>query len=322
MTSYSRLVALGILFPALLWAKPETGESAHYRTVRDRVGEGGQVFVYVDVDGYFTQLGRDLSADIAAAAGDEPTLAVWKQDYAALAAELGLAQLKAVGLGSRQIGPNRFANSIYLHIPEGRRGLLRVFGGEAHAFTTAKLAPADTDLFVESELDIAALYTTAHQLLQRFDPEMAAQFPGAELVDPDKPEGAALAAFLKAKGRLTAVVRLNGTTAFGPGFEFKHDILLALDVCGPQLLGLLRAQYPDLKETKTADGRTIYAYGAEEGAPLRPVVAAEGSSLYFATSAAFLQECLARKEGLPQAPAYKAALAARPVRLAAVVAGR
>ncbi|HOF10868.1 MAG TPA: hypothetical protein PLV33_12820 [Opitutaceae bacterium] len=171
--------ALSLLLPAFLTADPAAGESAHYRTVRDRVGEGGQVFVYVDIDGYFTQLGHDLTTDIAAVAGDEPALAVWKQDYAGLAADLGLTRLKAVGLSSRQLGPDRYANKIYLHIPEGRSGLLRVFGGAAHPFATAKLAPADADLFVESEFDLAALYTTAHQLLQRIAPEMASQFPGA-----------------------------------------------------------------------------------------------------------------------------------------------
>lgn len=310
MTSYSRLVALGILAPALLWAKPDTGESAHYRTVRERVGEGGQVFVYVDIDGYFTQLGRELTTDVAAAAGDEPALALWKQDYAALAAQLGLAQVKAVGLSARQLGPDRFANKIYLHIPEGRQGLLRVFGGAAHPFASAKLAPADTDLFIESEFDLAALYATAHDLLQRFDPELAAQFPGAALVDPAKPEGAALAAFLKAQGRLTAIVRLAGDTPLAPDSAFKHDILLSLDVCGPQLLALLRAQHPELKESKTADGRTLYTTAASPDAPFQPVVTVDGSAIYIATGAAFLQECLDRKTGLPQAPAFTQALAA------------
>ncbi|HLP09823.1 MAG TPA: hypothetical protein VK178_16810 [Opitutaceae bacterium] len=311
MKSCSRLLALGALLPALLLAKPDSGASAHYQTVRERVGDGGQVFVYVDVDGYFTQLGRDLTTDIASVAGDEPALARWKQDYAAIAAELGLAQVQAVGLSSRQLGPDRFANKIYLHVPEGRRGLLRLLGGGAHPFTTAKLAPADADLFVETEFDLAALYTTAHQLLQRFDPELAKEFPGAELVDPAHPAGAALAAFLKAQGRFTAIVRLHGETALSPEFEFKHDILFALDVCGPQLLALLREQHPELKESKTESGKTFYTLGeAGAGLPLQPVVAVDGNAFYFATSAGFLRECLDRKSGLPQAPIFKEALAA------------
>ena len=307
---YSRFAVLGVLLPALLLAKPEAGESAHYRAVRERVGEGGQVFVYVDIDGYFAELGHDLTTGVAAAAGDEPSLACWKQDYAAIAAELGLAQLKAVGLSSRQLGPNRYANKIYLHVPEGRRGLLRVFGGAAHPFTTAKLAPADADLFVESESDLAAFYGTAHQLLQRFNPELAAQLPGAELVDPDKPAGAALAAFLKSQACLTAIVRLNGETALSPEFEFKHDVLLSLDVCGPQLLAYLRAEHEDLKEAKTEGGRTFYTFGSTGGLPLRPVCAVDGASFYFATSEAFLCECLDRKSGLPQSPIFNDALSA------------
>ena len=73
---YSRFAVLGVLLPALLLAKPEAGESAHYRAVRERVGEGGQVFVYVDIDGYFAELGHDLTTGVAAAAGDEVTLQV------------------------------------------------------------------------------------------------------------------------------------------------------------------------------------------------------------------------------------------------------
>lgn len=310
MISRSRFLALGALLPALLLAKPEPGDSAHYRTVRDRVGDGGQVFVYVDIDGYFTRLGRDLTTDIAAIAGDEPGLAVWKQDYAALAAELGLAQLKAVGLSSRQLGPNRYANRIYLHIPEGRQGVLRVFGGKAHPFATAKLAPADTDLFVESEFDLAALHGAAHQLLRHFDPGLATKLFGPELFDSAQPAGAALATFLKAQARLTAIVRLNGDTALSPEFEFKHDILLALDVGGPQLLAFLRAEHEGLVELKTEGGRTFYSFGAADGLPLHPVCAVDGASFYFATSEAFLRECLDRKNGLPQAAAFKEALAA------------
>ena len=311
MTLRTRFLALGALLPACLLAAPSPGESAHYRTVRERVGEGGQVFVYVDIDGYFTELGRELSTDLAAVAGDEPALAVWKQDYAALATELGLAQLKAVGLSSRQLGPGRYANKIYLHLPEGRRGLLRVFGGAAHPFATAKLAPADADLFVEAEFDLAALYATVHQLVQRFDPEAAQRLPGADLVDPDKPAGAAVAAFLKAQGRLTTIVRLHGETALSPEFEFKHDLLVALDIGGPQLLACLRDQYPQMRESKSAGGRTFYTFGeAADGPPGPLVVAVDGASFYFTTSAAFLEECLARKRGLPEAPAFRAALAA------------
>ncbi len=306
-----RILALGALLPACLLAAPGSGDSAHYRAVRERVGEGGQVFVYVDIDGYFAELGRDLTTELAAVAGDEPALAVWKQDYAALAAELGLAQLKAVGLSSRMIGPGRYANKIYLHIPEDRRGLLRVFGGAAHPFATAQLAPADTDLFVEAEFDLSAFYTTVRQLLTRLDPEAAKRLPGAEFVDPAEPAGAALAAFLKAQARLTAVVRLNGETALSPEAEFKHDVLVVLDSGGPQLLAALRARYPKLKETKAADGRTLYLLGEETGGlPCQPVVAVDGAAFSFATSAAFLQECRARKTGLPQAPAFRAALAA------------
>ncbi len=306
-----RILALGALLPACLLADPGAGDSAHYRAVRERVGEGGQVFVYVDIDGYFTALGHDLTAELAAAAGDEPALAVWKQDYAALAAELGLAQLKAAGLSSRAIGPGRYANKLYLHIPEGRRGLLRLFGGAAHPFATAQLAPADTDLFVEAEFELAALYTTARQLLARLAPGAAQQLPGAEFVDPDEPSAAAVAAFLKAQARFTAFVRLNGETALSPEAEFKHDVFATLDLGGPQLLAYLRARYPKLKETRGADGRTLYTLGeAAGGLPCQPVIAVDGASFSFATSAAFLQECRARKTGLPQAPAYRAALAA------------
>ena len=86
-------------------------------------------------------------------------------------------------------------------------------------------------------------------------------------------------------------------------------MLFRSDVCGPQLVAFLREKYPEIKESKAEGGRTFYTLG-EAGLPLQPVAAVEGSALYLATSEAFLRECLARKSGLPQAPAYKQALAA------------
>lgn len=311
MTTCTRLAALGALLPALLVAAPKPTDSAHYQTVRDRVGEAGQVFVYVDVDGYVTELGRDLTTSLATAAGDDANLAQWKQDYAAIGAELGLSQVKAVGLSAHQLGDGLFANRIFLYAPEGRRGLLQVFGGGAHPFASARLAPTDADLFVETELDLAALTDTSLQLCKRISPELAAQFPVAMPTGAGADALGALFSLSRFKGRFTAIVRLHPEESSGLDFSFKHDVLCATDVLGPQLLSLLQTRYPDLKAGKTEGGRTFYSRGEKAGGLSASVtLAVEGERLYVASSAAFLRECLERKAGLVQAPVFAQALAA------------
>lgn len=311
MISYSRLAAVGALLPALLLAKPEAGESAHYRAVRERVGEGGQVFVYVDVDGYFAELGHELTTSVAAAAGDEPALAAWKQDYAALATELGLTQIKAAGLSARRIGDHLYANRMYLHVPEGRRGLLRVLGGAAHPFASAKLAPADTDLFVETEVDVSAFVTSVSQLLQRVSPELAALLPLELPTEGELAGAAALFSFTKFQGRCTVAVRLHDGPPLGADLSFPHDVFAGIDAHGPQLLALLQTGELKPAVLKTEGARTFYVIGAEAPGLAGPLVAvAEGERLYCATSETFLRECLDRKGGLAEAAPFKQALAA------------
>lgn len=311
MTTCSRLAVLVALLPALLGAAPNSGESAHYRAVRDRVGEAGQVFVYVDIDGYVAELGRDLTKTVAAAAGDDANLAQWKQDYAAIGAELGLAQVKAVGLSAHQLGDGRFANRLFLYTPEGRRGLLQIFGGAAHPFATARLAPADTDFFVETEMDLAALTDASLQLCRRVSPELAAKFPVAMPTGPEAQAIGTLFSLSRFKGRFTAIVRLHPEDSAGLDFSFKHDVLCSTDVLGPQLLSLLQERYPDLKPAGTVGGRTFYSRGEKAGGLSASfALALEGERLHLASSEAFLRECLERKTGLAQAPAFVQALAA------------
>ena len=108
---------------------------------------GGSVAETADVE-RLEALAKRLSEAIAAAAGDEPDAQRFKQDYAALAAELGLTDVKAVGMSSAARPEGGFHNRIFYLLPEPRRGAFAALGGPARPFATARLAPADTDLFV------------------------------------------------------------------------------------------------------------------------------------------------------------------------------
>src|ERR1035438_10601470 len=83
-----------------------------------------------------------------------------RQDFKALFSELGLNDVKAIGLSSVRESGGNFRNRTFLFAPDGRHGLLAVLGGQPGRFVGARLAPADTDFYSECEFDVSALYDT------------------------------------------------------------------------------------------------------------------------------------------------------------------
>ena len=71
--------------------------------------------------------------------------------------ELGLSGIEAMGASSVKDGAI-YHNKAYVHIPGGRKGLLKILGGGAAPFASKVLAPADSDLAWEMTLDVQAGY--------------------------------------------------------------------------------------------------------------------------------------------------------------------
>jgi hypothetical protein len=325
---FTALIAAG-LAALQLHAAPASAQapasSPHFETVRQRLELGGPLYVYVDVDGDVARIGRDVSESIASVVGNDPRGQYLKLDYEAILSDLGLTQIKALGMSSSRRAQGGYVNRGFVYIPEPRRGLLTLFGGPARPFATARMAPADTDLFIEAELDASTLLQTVSAVGVRLG------FPDVieELFKVARREGGAgddqLAAatlaldFVRAlKGRVTLALGLGSNPRLDPqapeaaAMELATNVKLLLRVegIGEKLVPLL--SQTDELVASTVGNRRIYRL--KESLPFlgdnQPVLAIEGTTALLASSLAHLDQSLSRTAGLDTAPAFRSGLEA------------
>jgi hypothetical protein len=293
--------------------------SASFEAARQRLEIGGPVFAFMDFEDEVLRLGRDLTAIVAELVGDDPELAIYRQDFGRILDELGIAGVKAVGLSSTVRRDGGYHNRAFLHVPGQRRGFLAALGGPAKPFATARLAPADTDLFLEFELDVPALVQAITTVAERFLPgagtgmlsDAIAAGSGVEAA-----EGVDILASLR--GRITLALRLGETGApdaarleeWALGLAQKGNLLLRVEGVGQRLVPLLQ-KVSEVTQS-SVDGRTVFR--ASEIVPIlgenQPAIVIDGNDLLLGSSLAFVQQSLARTDGLAQAPGFQRTLGA------------
>ena len=291
--------------------------SRHFEAVNRHLELGGTLYVYADVDGDVLKLATTLHnlADSASAGQPAVMAAVLKQDYQKLFTDLGLNDIKALGLSSVPAATGGFRNSVFFYTPQGRHGLLGMFGGAPAPFAYAKLAPADVDCYSETELDLAAAYTTVKTVVARVAGDAMADLMEAKLREAGKPAGLSVLELIQSfKGRTVMILRVdpekNITLPGAQPFTVPDfSLLLRIDGVGKALEGAL-AKAPNFVHSEAG---TLKLFELKTPLPvpsLHPVLAVEGSALYVATSRQFLLECQQRQAGLDQNPDYQRALAA------------
>jgi hypothetical protein len=315
--------ALLVLLAGLILGAPWSGWAQQPRAassleaVRARIDLAAPFFVFMDYEDQLGRLGRELTTAVADAVGDDPDLALLRQDFAAILEELGLSGIKAVGMSSTRVRDVGYLNRIFVHAPEPRRGLLAVMGGPARPFATTRLAPPDSDLFFETEIDIPALITALTAVARRFDPEanldkaskMLSQEAGDEA-------GAALELAAALRGRITVALRLGQTPTPHPqgledwasAFVQKASLLVRMEGIAPKLTPLLR-DLP-LLAPATVAGRP--AFRPVEAIPMlgdnQPVIVVDEDALLIGSSAALVAQSLTRRAGLDEHPAFRQAM--------------
>ncbi len=294
---------------------PETERSRHFAAVNAQLELGGTLYGYADVDGDILKVAPYLRTLADTVAEQQPMVAPFlKQDFSQLLTELGLNDIRAVGLSSVPAAGGGFRNRVYLHTPEGRRGLLSGLGGAPAAFTHARLAPADADLYAETDFDAAALYAAVRALVVRVAGEpLAGVFEQQLQADKHDMGVTPLGLIQSLRGRATLVIRTDAErTLTLPGVQ--PVVLPAVQVLAridglAVTLGPVLEKLPDFTVTQLGAVK-VYALKASTGIEgLQPVLAMEGEALYFATDEAFLRASLARTDGLDKDPAFVAALA-------------
>jgi type IV pilus assembly protein PilA len=304
--------------PATVEMVAAAERSRHFLAVNRQLELGGTLYAYADVDGDAQKLANRLQGVVDLIGRSQPAVApMLKQDYPALLAILGANDIVAFGLSSVPDGTGYFRNRVFFHIPGERHGLLLGLGGKPGPFTHLRYAPADTDVFSESEFDLPVVYRTVKEVVAKVGGETA----GNLFEDGLKKAGESMALSILdlingMKGRASLVLRLSperNVQIPGPGGFTVPEISLLVTVDG---VGLpVETALGRSNKFQRSDQGPLHLYRSVQpaGLPgLDPIIAIQGSTLYLASTPAFLTECLApqtEKTGLGSNAEFRAALA-------------
>ena len=149
---------LGISLPAVA-ASDVASDKQRFDEVSKQLDLGGVLYGYVSVDGDLSGLAKFLNSFMSGMKEIDKGVSshIPDVDIEALMKISGLDSISALGLSSIQTNQG-FRNKVYLHAPNGVRGLLSMFGDEAKEFEVLQLAPSGTDFVVQQEIKLKTFY--------------------------------------------------------------------------------------------------------------------------------------------------------------------
>jgi type IV pilus assembly protein PilA len=290
--------------------------SRHFETVNAHLELGGTLYGYVDVDGDMLELAGSVQRVVKQVAAAQPQFSMYaKQDFKVLMTDLGLDDVKAIGLSSVHQADGVYRNRAFLYTPTGRHGLFAIFGGKPRAFVGTRLAPRDVDFYAEHEFDIGAVYQTVKTLITKVNgPDAGNAFETMVKKAGSGAHFSLLDLLVGLNGRATFVVRLDPEKNLVlPGPKPVNipafSVLVRVDGIGSAVEPALEANANGF--TPSQEG-SLHLYTSKHASPLegiKLVLAVDGTALYAATSPEFLHECLGRTEGLDKNPDFVSALA-------------
>ena len=162
-STFSLLLTIILPFGSLSLPSEVAADTAsdkkRFEEVADQLDLGGVLYGYVSVDGDLSGLAKFVNSFMSGmkeidkgASAHVPDV-----DIEALMKISGLDSISALGLSSIQTNQG-FCNKVYLHAPNGVRGLLSMFGDEAKEFEVLRLAPSGTDFVVQQEVKLKTFY--------------------------------------------------------------------------------------------------------------------------------------------------------------------
>lgn len=290
--------------------------SKHFAAVSQHLELGGTLYGYVDIDGDVERLATLARGMVDNIATEVPKAAAFKQDFVQIAADLGLSDVKAVGLSSVADPAGGFRNRCFFYTPAGRRGLLAGLGGPATPFENLWLAPANADVFCENDLDLPAVYASLRTIVAHVAGEATANLLDTQLKSAGNQAGISAYDIIQSwKGRTNCVLRFEGEgsitiPAKQPVTIPAFSLLLRFDGIAPSLKPLLDS-VPVFEKTEV-NGVSIYSLKPQvpvEG--WAPLLAIDGNALCLATSRTFFDDCYgSATPRLAAVPDFAASLAA------------
>ncbi len=300
--------------------------SKHFDAVSAHLDLGGEVYGYIDVDGDVEKLASLLDefvGKIREVAGDEIPPQLAAMDFEKLAADLGLSSVDALGVSSYRNG-ELHRNKYYLHAPGGRTGLLKIAGGDPAPFAARKLAPSGSDLIYEQDLDLKSAFELAGDLVGKIGgPEAAGEFRKATAQPLPDVGLSAADVFAQLDTKIVVVGHLDTGRKLDLPEEVPVsipgvDLLVSVDGIGPLFAKLIESIPPDQRGEFLEEGEGYQQFTAplppEIAAIIQPVVRHETGSgrVLVATSAAYLERCLAGESTVWDDAGFEAAMEGLP----------
>ena len=140
-------------------ASDVVSDKQRFDEVAGQLDLGGVLYGYVSVDGDLSGLAKFVNSFMSGMKEIDKGVSahIPDVDIEALMKISGLDSISALGLSSIQSNQG-FRNKVYLHAPNGIRGLLSMFGDEAKEFEVLQLAPSGTDFVVQQEVKLKTFY--------------------------------------------------------------------------------------------------------------------------------------------------------------------
>ena len=153
----------GIHIPTNTPPDPAADE-ARFDAVNDQLDKGGTVYGYISVDGDLTAISEWATGKIQELKATNARLPFPPVEIPKLLEITGLDQVSALGISSKRIDDG-FRNKAYILAPDGRKGLLRIFGDESKPFDVVKMAPQGTDIVVQQDVNLKVVKEVAMEVI-------------------------------------------------------------------------------------------------------------------------------------------------------------
>ncbi|MGI9244863.1 MAG: hypothetical protein ACR2RV_28935, partial [Verrucomicrobiales bacterium] len=304
------------------------GRSAHFDAVAAHLHLGGNVFGYMDVDGDVEKLAGMVRKFLDKVPAGELPPHIATLDLGLVLSDLGLDGIEAMGVSSYK-NDDLYHNRAFLYVPEGRKGVLNLSGGDPGPFVAAGLAPEDADLVVEQTFNVRAVYEVAGKMIKHFGGAEALVEFKREMSQVNPQLGLTMADLLgKLDTRITVIGRVHPDKPLdvpeAPMEIPSFDLLIAFDDLGwlyEKVTGNMKSQMPPDQVGQMfikGDGFEKIAMPpmpSPEMAVVQPVVHHDiaGKRIYIATTQAYLDECLSGSSKLGDSADFKKATVGLPV---------
>ena len=302
--------------PVVIDVVKETERSRSFLAVSRQLELGGPIYGYMDIDGDVQRGAGEIKGLLDQFGKTVPGLGAYaNQDYGAIAATLGLTDVKAAGFSSVPESDGYFRNRTFLYTGGERHGLMAGLGGKPAPFKHVHLAPADAVFFAEGEMDLPVIYKTVKEVVAKVGGEPV----GNQMEAAVKSAGESIALSVLdliygLKGRSAFVLRMDASKPMRipgqpPGISIPS---LSLLVCVEGIAPVVEVSLAKSPLVKRTDAGALHVYESTQPLPvegLKPILVADGSTLYLATTREFFDECRDQKTSLAQDAAFQKALA-------------